>query len=69
MNYKQIRQSANLSLSEIAAFLGVGARMVRYYESGDRVPSGSVQRLYSAIEGNSPDFRAWLKSRQKDGKG
>jgi len=49
MNYKQIRQAAHLSLSEIASFLGVGTRMVRYYESGDRIPSKSVQKLYAAL--------------------
>lgn len=49
MTYKQIRQSANLSLSEIAAYLGVGTRMVRYYESGERVPSKSVQKLYDTL--------------------
>jgi transcriptional regulator with XRE-family HTH domain len=49
-NYKQIRQSANLSLSQIASFLGVGTRMVRYYESGGRVPSKSVAKLYGQLE-------------------
>lgn len=63
MTYKQIRQSANLSLSEIASFLGVGPRMVRYYESGYRMPSASVDRLYNAVKGNSPDFKAWLKEK------
>lgn len=49
MTYKQIRQAANLSLTEIASFLGVGTRMVRYYESGDRIPSKSVQKLYDTL--------------------
>lgn len=49
MTYKQIRQAANLSLSEIASFLGVGTRMVRYYESGERRPGGSAQRLYDQL--------------------
>lgn len=62
-SYKKIRQSANLSLSEIASFLGVGARMVRYYESGDRAPSASVERLYNAVKAKSPDFKAWLKEK------
>lgn len=63
MTYKQIRQSANLSLSEIASFLGVGSRMVRYYEDGQRIPSQSVERLYGQISRNSPDFKAWLKEK------
>lgn len=50
MTYKQIRQSASLSLSEIASFLGVGTRMVRYYESGDRIPSKSVEKLYAQLD-------------------
>lgn len=61
MNYKQIRQAANLSLSEIASFLGVGTRMVRYYEAGQRIPSASVERLYNAVKTQSADFRAWLE--------
>ena len=51
MNYKQIRQAANLSLSQIADYLGVGTRMVRYYESGERVPSKSVEKLYELLKG------------------
>jgi len=49
MNYKQIRQAANLSLSEIASFLGVGTRMVRYYEAGERLPGGAVKKLYDQL--------------------
>lgn len=49
MTYKQIRLAANLSLSQIADYLGVGTRMVRYYESGDRIPSKSVQKLYDTL--------------------
>lgn len=63
MNYKQIRQSVNLSLSEIASFLGVGPRMVRYYEDGQRTPSASVERLYGQISRNGSDFKAWLKEK------
>ncbi len=69
MTYKQIRQTANLSLSEIASFLGVGTRMVRYYESGDRIPSQSVERLYGAVKGNSPDFKTWLQAQLDPAKG
>lgn len=50
MNYKQIRQASGLSLSEIASFLGVGTRMVRYYESGDRVPSKAVKMHYERLQ-------------------
>ena len=69
MTYKQIRQSANLSLSEIASFLGVGTRMVRYYQSGDRLPSQSVERLYGAVSAQSPDFKAWLQAQLDPAKG
>lgn len=62
-HYKQIRQAANLSLTQIASFLGVGSRMVRYYESGDRMPSQSVERLYGQISRNGADFKAWLKEK------
>ena len=65
MTHKQIRQAANLSINQIADFLGVGSRMVRYYEAGDRVPSKSVERLYGQIRGNGDDFRAWLAERVK----
>lgn len=65
MTYKQIRQAANLSLAEIASFLGVGTRMVRYYESGDRIPSQSVERLYGLVMAKDPAFRAWLRSKLK----
>lgn len=68
MNYKQTRQSANLSITQISDFLGVGPRMVRYYEAGDRVPSKSVERLYGQIRGNGDDFRAWLDQMVKEKK-
>lgn len=62
MNYKQIRHAANLSLSEIASFLGVGTRMVRYYESRDRIPSQSVERLYGFVSGKDPAFRSYTNA-------
>ena len=65
MTYKQIRQAANLSLSEIASFLGVGTRMVRYYESGDRIPSQSVERLYGLVSAQDHAFKNWLNSQLK----
>lgn len=50
MNYKQIRQAAGMSLSEMAAYLGVDARTVRRYEDGTRTPGGPVNRLYGMLD-------------------
>lgn len=60
MDYKAIRQAANLYLFEIASFLGVTTRMVYNYESGDMKPTASVKRLYGHVSDNEPAFQEWL---------
>lgn len=49
MNYKQIRQDAGMSLSEMAAYLAVDERTVRRYEDGTRTPGWPVNKLYSLL--------------------
>lgn len=49
MNYKKLRKSAGLSLSEMAAYLAVDPRTVRRYEDGTRTPGGPVNKLYAAL--------------------
>ncbi len=51
MTYKQTRQAAGMTLSEMAAYLGVDARTVRRYEDGTRTPGGPVNRLYGLLRG------------------
>lgn len=50
MTYKQIRQAANLSINQMAEYLGVDSRTVRRYEDGTRKPGGPVIKLYEQIE-------------------
>lgn len=50
MNYKQIRQAAGMSLSEMAAYLAVDERTVRRYEDGTRTPGGPVNKLYGLLK-------------------
>lgn len=49
MNYKQLRQTANLSITQMAYHLGVDPRTVRRYEDGTRTPGGPVNKLYAAL--------------------
>lgn len=49
MTYKQIRQDAGLSISEMAAYLAVDERTVRRYEDGTRTPGGPVNKLYGLL--------------------
>lgn len=50
MTYKQIRQAANMTLSEMAAYLAVDERTVRRYEDGTRTPGGPVVKLYGMLD-------------------
>ncbi len=54
MNYKKIRQTANLSITQMAAHLGVDPRTVRRYEDGTRTPGGPVNKLYGLLNGKTP---------------
>lgn len=65
---KQIRETAQLSIMDMGEFLGVDGRTVRRYEDGTRLPGGPVIRLYNAVKGNSPDFKAWLAQMVKEKK-
>lgn len=47
--YKQTRQAAGMSLSEMAAYLAVDERTVRRYEDGTRTPGGPVNKLYGLL--------------------
>lgn len=49
MNFKQTRQSASMTISQMAAYLGVDPRTVRRYEDGTRTPGGPVIKLYKAL--------------------
>lgn len=50
MNYKQTRKAANMTLSQMAAYLGVTTRTVRRYEDGTRTPGGPVIKLYAMLD-------------------
>lgn len=68
LTYKQIRQAAGLSISQIADYLGVSPRMVRYYEAGGRVPSKSVERLYNQIQAKETTYCDWRAEKIVGGK-
>lgn len=47
--YKQTRQAAGMTISEMAAYLAVDERTVRRYEDGTRTPGGPVNKLYGLL--------------------
>lgn len=49
MDYKQTRQAAGMTISEMAAYLAVDERTVRRYEDGTRTPGGPVNKLYGLL--------------------
>lgn len=52
--FKQIRQAAGMTLSEMAAHLAVDSRTVRRYEDGTRTPGGAVRKLYGLLNAQPP---------------
>lgn len=49
MNYKQIRQDAGMTISQMAEWLGINQRTVRRYEDGTRNAGGAVRTLYGLL--------------------
>lgn len=50
--YKQIRQDAGMTISQMAEYLGINQRTVRRYEDGTRNAGGAVIRLYEMLVKN-----------------
>lgn len=51
--YKQIRQDAGMTISQMAAYFGINERTVRRYEDGTRNAGGAVKRLYGLLNGEN----------------